>query len=140
TQCDCNGGGVPSNTLVTFSLGQCSTPTVTPTAVQPTPTSCPTTAPTFTPAITVTPCAIAFSDVHPTDYFYTAVIYLACHGVISGYSDGTFRPYNNTTRGQLTKIIVLAEGWTQECPTPGHFTDVPPGSTFFCYVETAVAH
>ena len=52
-----------------------------------------------------------FSDVCPGDYFYTAVVYLYNHGVISGYSDGTFRPYANTTRGQLCKIIVLAEGW-----------------------------
>ena len=66
--------------------------------------------------------------------------YLYCAGVISGYSDGTFRPYNNVTRAQLCKIVVLAEGWQDNCPTPGHFTDVPPGSTFFCYVETAFAH
>ena len=32
-----------------------------------------------------------------------------CHGVISGYSDGTFRPNNEVTRGQLAKIIVRAE-------------------------------
>ena len=51
-----------------------------------------------------------FTDVAPTDYFYEAVRYLYCAGVISGYSDGTFRPYNPTTRGQLTKIVVLGFG------------------------------
>src|SRR5205823_1498576 len=44
---------------------------------------------------TPTQCSISFSDVHPGDYFYEAVQYLACHGIVSGYADGTFRPYNN---------------------------------------------
>src|SRR5204863_5144569 len=53
---------------------------------------------------------------------------------------GTFRPGNDVTRGQLSKIIVLAMGWTDPCPTTGHFSDVPPGSTFFCFIETAYVH
>jgi hypothetical protein len=91
------------------------------------------------PAITCPPCATTFSDVHFSDYFYTAVTYLACQNVITGYADGTFRPFNNTTRGQLSKIVVLAMGWTQECSTQ-HFSDVPPSDPFYCYVETAYGH
>jgi hypothetical protein len=30
------------------------------------------------------------------------------HQFISGYSDGTFRPGNNATRGQISKIVYLA--------------------------------
>jgi hypothetical protein len=106
----------------------------------PTPGPTNTVGPTNTPGgASPTPCPITFSDVHPSDYFYVSVQYLACHGVISGYADGTFRPFNNTTRGQLTKIVVLAEGWTQTC-TSQTFSDVPPSHTFYCYVETAVAH
>ena len=74
---------------------------------------------------TLTPCAISFTDVQPSDYFYTAVSYLSCAGVVSGYSDGTFRPYNNTTRGQLSKIIVIAEQWPIDTTGGPHFTDVP---------------
>jgi len=81
-----------------------------------------------------------FSDVHPTDYFHDAVLYMACHNIISGYADGTFRPYNNTTRGQLCKIVVLAERWTLDCPFPGHFTDVPPENPFYCFIEAAYQH
>jgi hypothetical protein len=80
-----------------------------------------------------------FSDVGESDYFYIPVRYLFCAGVISGYADGTFRPYNNTTRGQLCKIIVLAEGWPADCPPIGHFSDVPPSNAFFCFIETAYA-
>jgi len=30
------------------------------------------------------------------------------HGIISGYSDGTFRPGNNATRGQIVKFVYCA--------------------------------
>ena len=75
-----------------------------------------------------------------TDPFYEYIRCLACRGIISGYNDGTFRPGNNTTRGQLSKIVVLAEQWPINTDGGPHFTDVPPGSTFYNYVETAFNH
>jgi fibronectin-binding autotransporter adhesin len=101
--------------------------------------------PTFTPASgTPTPTPIggcgSFSDVHVEDFFYEPVRYLNCHGVISGYADGTFRPFNLTTRGQLSKIVVLAVGWSLYVPTTPTFRDVPLTHTFFQYVETAYSH
>jgi hypothetical protein len=96
--------------------------------------------PSLTPTITATPCSITFADVQVTDYFYEPVQYLYCRGVISGYDDNTFRPYNNTTRGQLTKIVVLAEGWGLYTPASPTFTDVPADHPFFAYVETAAIH
>jgi hypothetical protein len=67
------------------------------------------------------------------------VIYLYTHGFVSGYADGTFRPFNSSTRGQLCKIVVLAEGWQIDCPTQ-HFSDVSSSHPFFCYIETAYGH
>jgi hypothetical protein len=96
--------------------------------------------PSPTPGPPPDPCRQGFSDVTPADYFYTPVQYLTCHGAISGYSDGTFRPGANTTRGQLAKIIVLAENWSLVRPASAHFTDVPATSPFYPYVETAYAH
>jgi hypothetical protein len=96
--------------------------------------------PTNTPAAatsTPTPCSISFSDVLPTDYFYQGVTYLYCHGAISGYADGTFRPYNDVTRGQMVKIITLAFGVPLFTPTSPTFTDVPTSHPFYVYVETA---
>jgi hypothetical protein len=102
----------------------------------------PGTAPTGTPGPgpSPTPCSLAFSDVHPTDYFYAPAQYLYCHGIVSGYADGTFRPYNNTTRGQLSKIIVLAEGWNINTTGGPHFSDVPTSNPFYSYLETAYNH
>ena len=88
-----------------------------------------------TPTATVTPCALPFVDVLPTDYFYEAVRYLYCEGAISGY--GTyFLPNNLTTRGQLTKIVALAEGFTAYTPPSPTFQDVPATHPFYQYVET----
>jgi hypothetical protein len=86
----------------------------------------------------IDPCPMQFSDVTASDYFYTPVLYLACQGVIGGYSDGTFRPYNNTTRGQLAKIVGLGFGLPAFTPPSGAtFADVPNGSTFWGVIEAA---
>jgi hypothetical protein len=73
----------------------------------------------------------------PTDYFYEPVRYLYCAGAISGYSDNTFRPYNNTTRGQLTKIVVLGFGFAVYTPPSPTFSDVLQDNPFYAFVETA---
>jgi hypothetical protein len=122
------------------------TPKTTPTATNlpPTATVTPTNvsmpSPIPTRPASPTPCLLSFSDVHPEDFFYTPVLYLACHGVIGGYADGTFRPYNNTTRGQTAKIVVLAQRWPLPNPVEPTFEDVPPGSPFYRYIEAAAEH
>jgi hypothetical protein len=105
-------------------------PTATPVPPAPTNTPVP---PPATP--TPTACAAGFNDVGVNDYFYEAVRFLACRGVVSGYPDGSFRPYNLTTRGQVAKMVALGFGYPLTC-TGQHFADVPPSNTFYCYVET----
>jgi hypothetical protein len=122
------------------------TPSATPSATAtltppPSPTATATAAPQPTataPPPTATPCAAAFSDVPPGAYFFAPVTRLACRGVISGYADGTFRPYNGTTRSQMVKIVALAfrvPGYTP--PNSYTFSDVPPANPFFGVVEAA---
>jgi hypothetical protein len=86
-----------------------------------------------------------FRDV-PVDYWaYGYIEWAYCHGIINGYSCGVgcseFRPEANATRGQIAKMVVLAAQLPLGLP-PGapHFTDVPPGSTFYTYVEVAYGH
>jgi len=170
-QYECNTyGSVNRGLQLTFTLPPCASPSPTPTGTPPTPTPTTTrtptvtgTPPTSTPTLTAgpalsptatstppastatattTPCTLSFSDVHQNDYFYTPVLYLACRGVVSGYSDGTFRPYINTTRSQMTKIVVL--GFNKAIVTPTgtaySFTDVTRSNPFFSVVETAYAN
>ncbi|MGI8587140.1 MAG: S-layer homology domain-containing protein [Chloroflexia bacterium] len=139
-------GGFNGIALPTVDAAACGgvlpTPTATPLGGAPTFTPLPAT-PTFTPlpaTATPTVCGGTFSDVHPSDYFYTPVEYLACRNVVSGYSDGTFRPYANMTRAQLCKVVVLAQGWPLLDPATPHFSDVPPAHPFYQVIETAYAH
>jgi hypothetical protein len=108
--------------------------------VTTTPTAPATASPTVTPNSTVSPtaCALQFSDVPPGSTFYDYVRCLACRGIVSGYSDGTFRPGNNVTRGQLSKIVAGAAGFIE--PVSGQtFSDVPPTHTFYEFIERLAA-
>ncbi|MEO5951985.1 MAG: S-layer homology domain-containing protein [Chloroflexia bacterium] len=49
-----------------------------------------------------------FSDVVPGSSFWVYVERVALHGVINGYDDGTYRPQNTVTRGQVAKIAANA--------------------------------
>ena len=121
TQYECNTGGLSSGLMLTFTQPPCNAPT-------------PTVAATFTPTPTATStvCPIQFSDVPNPSTFYAFIRCLACRNIVNGYSDGTFRPNNNVTRGQLSKIVSNSAGFTEPQPTQ-MFEDVPltgPGSTF----------
>jgi hypothetical protein len=102
----------------------------------PTPTPVPTQTPggpTATPASSPTACPIQFTDVPPGSTFYDNIRCLACRGIINGYSDGTFKPNNQVTRGQLSKIVSNSAGFNDN-QTTQMFQDVPIGSTFFQYI------
>jgi hypothetical protein len=59
--------------------------------------------------------------------------------VLGGYADGTFRPQNNITRGQIAKVVSNAAGFAE--PVTGQtFTDVPPGHTFYEWIERLTLH
>jgi hypothetical protein len=86
--------------------------------------------------------------VPPGSTFYSYIETGAAHGIIQGYPCGFpgepcigpgnrpyFRPFNPITRGQLSKVIALGRSYPLPTPTTGTFEDVPPGSTFFSYIE-----
>ena len=92
------------------------------------------------------PYATPFADVNCTpsndpnnqpDYFCLSSTYMASRGWISGYTGGTFRPWNSTTRAQVCKIVYLAEGWQPNTNGGPHFSDVPPTDPFYTFIETA---
>ncbi len=89
------------------------------------------------PTATPTPCTTTFADVPPSNPFYPYVQYMACHGIISGYADGTFRPYADATRAQFSKMVALASRWVVLLPPTPDFADVPTSSPFYAYVEKA---
>jgi hypothetical protein len=97
------------------------------------------------------PPSATFADVPPDNTFYQEIETGYAHGIITGYAcggvnepcDGNHRPYFRFTasvsRGQLSKILALARGYSLPNPDSGTFADVPPGSTFYQYVEAVAA-
>jgi hypothetical protein len=81
----------------------------------------------------VVSCNISFSDVPQGSTFYPYIHCLACLGIINGYPDGTFKPNNNVTRGQLSKIVSNSAGFNDVQPVQ-MFQDVPLGSTFQVFI------
>jgi hypothetical protein len=94
-----------------------------------------------------TPTGQSFEDVPPGQTFYIWIGQLSSRGLINGYPCGGagepcnppgnlpyFRPNNNATRGQLAKIVGNAAGITDD-PGAQIFTDVPPGYTFYNYIN-----
>lgn len=133
----------PTNTATSTSTPTILPPTFTPSRTS---TSTPTSTSTSTSTVTATAtaCPIQFTDVSAQDWHYDYVRYLYCRGVISGYSTNPpctegapcFKPNSPTTRGQVSKIIALAFGFSPNTAGGPHFSDVPQGSTFYQYVET----
>lgn len=87
-----------------------------------------------------------FNDVAVGSTFYDYIETGRSLNLFTGYDDGTYRPNNSVTRGQIAKIVVNAAiladpaNWTLQNPSTNTFEDVPVGSTFFTYVETAYQH
>jgi hypothetical protein len=142
----------PASATATAGATETAAPSATTTRA---PTATSTAPPTSTPppaTATPTVCAARFADVTPNDFFYTPTQYLACRLVIGGYtcggpgepcnatSDPYFRPYANTTRGQLTKMVAAGLGWAPALPATPTFADVPASQPFYPFIETAVAH
>jgi hypothetical protein len=79
-------------------------------------------------------CKIEFEDVPTGHTFYGPIRCLACKSILGGYPDGTFRYNNDVTRGQLSKIVANAAGYTE--PVSGQmFEDVPSTSPFYEFVQ-----
>jgi subtilisin len=72
--------------------------------------------------------------VQPDNVFYSFIRCLACRGIIGGYDDGTFRPFNDVTRGQIAKMVSNAAGFSDD-PGVQLYEDVPPGSPFYIWIN-----
>jgi hypothetical protein len=94
-----------------------------------------------------TPTGQQFQDVPAGSTFYVYIYRLSHRGFISGYACGAppagacvppdnlpyFLPNANATRGQISKIVSNAAGFS-DTPTGQQFQDVPVGSTFYVYI------
>ncbi|WP_052712127.1 S-layer homology domain-containing protein [Domibacillus indicus] len=81
--------------------------------------------------------AAFFSDVPETNRFYEAIDVLSDSKIISGYSDGTFQPKAEVTRGQAAIFLGRALGLNEK-EKSASFSDVHPSSAAAGYIAAAV--
>lgn len=107
----------------------------------PTATTLPSPSPTNVPGQ-------VFNDVPPSNTFYAQINWAYNNSIIAGYQCGNpepcpglfFRPVSNASRGQVAKMLVLATGLGNEAPGTQAFSDVPPSSPFYNYIQIAAHH
>ena len=73
-----------------------------------------------------------FTDVHPDDWFYEAVMFVYQNNLMNGTSATTFSPNNATTRAQIATIFYRMAG-SPAVENTNPFTDVPygPGTDWY---------
>lgn len=84
-----------------------------------------------------------FSDVTADSWYYKSVTYLVSTGVINGYEDDTYRPDNQITRAEYTKLVVeLYKKYSDVSANSGaesDFADVDKNTWYYdCVSEGAL--
>lgn len=79
--------------------------------------------------------AATFKDVPTNNSHYASIENLASKNILSGYSDGTFKPNNYVTRAQAAKIIAKTLNLTPNNQARQQFTDVPKSSEYFHAIQ-----
>ncbi len=79
-----------------------------------------------------------FSDVDTTHTFYRYIETAVSRGIITGYSDDTFRSEENVTRAQVAKIISLAHHWPAVTGAGVTLCDVPRTHWASSYIQSAI--
>ena len=80
----------------------------------------------------------SFSDVGEIYWAKDAIEYLATLGMVNGYPDGTFRPEEALTRGELAVMLIKAKGFNPATPEADLFRDVPSKHWAAPYINIAL--
>jgi hypothetical protein len=87
-----------------------------------------------------------FTDVSKENEYYDALVYLKDKGVISGYPDGTFKPFQTINRAEFTKIVMGVGGYNPAQDPSGFdiyssgdlaFNDLQDGAWYVPYLRQA---
>ena len=90
-----------------------------------------------TDASTSVPSATSFKDVPTSHWAYSSILEVASKGLITGYSDGTFRPASNVTRAEFASILARAFDGNERVKTT--FKDVPTTHWAYDAINEGVA-
>lgn len=79
---------------------------------------------------------LSFSDMPAADEEKLSILNLYYRGIISGYGDGTFKPYNGVTRAEFAKMITATADYTLITDEASMFTDINNGYWGLPYITT----
>ena len=85
------------------------------------------------PSLTENP----FPDVPKNEWFAPFVAAVKNAGIVSGYSDGTFRPGNSINRAEALKMAIAATGQSAPASSVEQFSDVPTNAWYARFVALA---
>jgi hypothetical protein len=80
-----------------------------------------------------------FDDVNPKGAFFNAVEWMEVNGVINGYEDGTFRPYQGVNRVEFLKMLYSSVGVIPYADVELPFTDLEEAAWYLPYLKQAYA-
>lgn len=81
-----------------------------------------------------------FSDLNSNNPFFDSINYVQSQGIVSGYSDGTYKPDNKINRAEFVKIIIgtiYTKDQISKCSPKKNFPDISTNDWFFTYVCTS---
>jgi hypothetical protein len=78
-----------------------------------------------------------FHDTLPTSWFFPYLENLFQKKIVTGYSDGTFKPYLPIKRAEFIKLVIKALNLQTELKHQGFFADVPASYWASPYIELA---
>lgn len=78
-----------------------------------------------------------FQDLEKDSPYFSAITYLSQENIINGYTDGTFKPYNNISRAEAIKILMESSTHVIQSSKNNPFFDVPANKWFSKYIYTA---
>jgi len=93
----------------------------------------------YQPTITGTNATMNFPDVTKENEYYNYIQKAYSLGIISGYEDGTFGPYDPLARSHIAKILVQTFKPTTSISDSTIFEDVTPSHWHYDYINKAVA-
>ncbi|MCK9185895.1 S-layer homology domain-containing protein [Candidatus Gracilibacteria bacterium] len=78
----------------------------------------------------------AYTDVNQAHNYSKAIDFITEKGIVNGYPDGTYKPYQTLNRAELLKIVVEAvyENEFESFAFENCFSDVPAGEWYTKYV------
>src|SRR5688500_18862977 len=87
---------------------------------------------------TISPAEPTFEDVGQGHTFYRFIETAHARGIVSGYSNATFRPDDFVTRAQVAKMIVRARGWSLRVSSPVMLCDVDADHWAHDFIQVAI--